>query len=80
MIYQYECEDCGVFEREAWCEDRDKVVCACGKQPKRLLSAFQFNIPAGASDGRPLAMPQNAEERATWERDGVVPAGGSRWV
>jgi hypothetical protein len=74
VIYPYHCPVCGDFERDVPVADRDIVICSCGRTPTRLLARSMIMIPLAFAISRNFGgEPRNADERATWDRDGVRP-------
>ena len=82
--YDYGCPNCGVFEAKTSLEDRDNVLCGCGRPAKRLshYERVQFG-PARETTRRSLCpdYPINDEVRKTWDENGVRPVGDKyRWL
>jgi putative FmdB family regulatory protein len=76
--YDYECPNCGVFDRVVGYDDRDDQCCYCGSKLRRMphFSSVNIDIPLAfmATTGQSIGMPRNAEERKRWDEDGVKPA------
>ncbi len=81
MTYMYECDVCGEVTRSCRVDDRDRQVCECGNDLKRLFcSNVNTMIPVSFSTEMGDMMPQTEQGKADWKKN-VVPAGkGSRWL
>lgn len=82
MTYDFECDNCK--RRCTICvpyTERNRQKCGCGGDLHNVTSpTANIVIPASfAITGDPCA-PQNADERARWDNDGVTLAKGGRWV
>ena len=51
-LYEFECTDCGVFERAVPIAERHDVRCACGSLAKLLISRTSFLLIGGGWSGR----------------------------
>lgn len=74
MTYDYACVCGRRFERARSVAHRDDVTCVCGRTPRRVISRVQIVIPAAfstATGRQNVAQPQNNEERAAWDDQGV---------
>lgn len=82
MTYDFRCSDCGKRATlVVMARDRNNQVCACGGHLVNVtVPTTNIVIPcAFATTGNP-SEPQNAAEKREWDRDGVRPAKGARWV